>query len=144
MSDDWKTRVTQIRPVEKQAVDPEQAVLVLIYPPGSELGKRYELAGRAEVVIGRGADCDIQVDRDSVSRRHAKVSRAANMWQVADLGSPTPPPGGAADPDSTRDRALVVWMALELAERLRTVGHHAGHSRAITSNVLAAVLGTVG
>ncbi len=87
MSDDWKTRVTQIRPVEKQAVNPEQAVLVLIYPPGSELGKRYELAGTAEVVIGRGADCDIQVDRDSVSRRHAKVVRERDTWQVADLGS---------------------------------------------------------
>src|SRR5258706_9073520 len=87
MSDDWKTRVTQIRPVEKQAVNPEEAVLVLIYPPGSELGKRYELAGTAEVVIGRGADCDIQVDRDSVSRRHAKVVRERDTWQVADLGS---------------------------------------------------------
>jgi diguanylate cyclase (GGDEF)-like protein len=87
MSDDWKTRVTQIRPVEKQAVDPEQACLVLIYPPGSELGKRYELRGTTEVTIGRGADCDIQVDRDSVSRKHAKVTRAREMWQVVDLGS---------------------------------------------------------
>ncbi|HZS36225.1 MAG TPA: GGDEF domain-containing protein [Polyangia bacterium] len=87
MSDDWKTRVTQIRPVEKQAVDLEQACLVLIYPPGSELGKRYELRGSNEVTIGRGADCDIQVDRDSVSRKHAKVTRAREMWQVVDLGS---------------------------------------------------------
>ncbi len=87
MSDDWKTRVTQIRPVEKPAVDPEQACLVLIYPPGSELGKRYELRGTNEVTIGRGADCDIQVDRDSVSRKHAKVTRAREMWQVVDLGS---------------------------------------------------------
>ena len=87
MSDDWKTRVTQIRPVEKQQVDPEQACLVLIYPPGSELGKRYELRGQTEIVIGRGGDCDIQVDRDSVSRRHAKVSRARELWQVEDLGS---------------------------------------------------------
>jgi diguanylate cyclase (GGDEF)-like protein len=87
MTDDWKTRVTQIRPVEKAQVNPEQAVLVLIYPPGSELGKRYELAGTREVVIGRGADCTIQVDRDSVSRKHAKVVRSGNQWQVVDLGS---------------------------------------------------------
>src|SRR5438309_4072684 len=87
MSDDWKTRVTQIRPVEKAQVNPEQAVLVLIYPPGSELGKRYEIAGANEVIIGRGADCTIQVDRDSVSRKHAKVTRADNRWQVVDLGS---------------------------------------------------------
>lgn len=87
MSDDWKTRVTQIRPVEKAAVDHEQACLVLIYPPGSELGKRYPLRGPEEVVIGRGADCGIQVDRDSVSRKHAKVTRAGELWQVVDLGS---------------------------------------------------------
>jgi two-component system, cell cycle response regulator len=85
--EDWKTRITQIRPVEKQTSDPEQACLVLIYPAGAELGKRYELAGQKEITIGRGADCDIQVDRDSVSRRHAKVTRAGAGWQVADLGS---------------------------------------------------------
>jgi two-component system cell cycle response regulator len=84
--EDWKTRITQIRPVEKQASDPEQACLVLIYPAGAELGKRYELAGK-EITIGRGADCDIQVDRDSVSRRHAKVTRAGAGWAVSDLGS---------------------------------------------------------
>jgi two-component system, cell cycle response regulator len=85
--EDWKTRITQIRPVEKPAADPEQACLVLIYPGGAELGKRYELAGSREVIIGRGGDCDIQVDRDSVSRRHAKVSRSGTGWQVQDLGS---------------------------------------------------------
>jgi len=87
MSDDWKTRVTQIRPVEKAASNPEQACLVLIYPPGAELGKRYELRGSDEMIIGRGADCGIQVDRDSVSRKHAKVTRSGDMWQVVDLGS---------------------------------------------------------
>src|SRR5690349_254056 len=85
--DDWKTRITQIRPVENKAADPEQACLVLIYPAGAELGKRYELGKSAEISIGRGADCDIQVDRDSVSRKHAKVVRAGNGWQVVDLGS---------------------------------------------------------
>ena len=87
MTDDWKTRVTQIRPVDKPAINPEQACLVLIYPPGSELGRRYELRGQDEVVIGRGADCGIQVDRDSVSRKHAKVMRAGERWQVVDLNS---------------------------------------------------------
>jgi diguanylate cyclase (GGDEF)-like protein len=90
MTDDWKTRVTQIRPVEKQAVNLEQACLVLIYPPGVDLGRRYELAGLDDVIIGRGADCSIQVDRDSVSRKHAKVTRSpssGDLWQVQDLGS---------------------------------------------------------
>jgi diguanylate cyclase (GGDEF)-like protein len=85
--EDWKTRITQIKPVDKSTADPEQACLVLIYPAGAELGKRYELAGSSETVIGRGGDCDIQVDRDSVSRRHAKVERAGAGWSVHDLGS---------------------------------------------------------
>ena len=84
--DDWKTRITQIRPVEKAATDAEQACLVLIYPGGPELGKRFELRD-GECTIGRGADCDIQVDRDSVSRRHAKVTRQGAGWSVEDLGS---------------------------------------------------------
>ena len=87
--DDWKTRVTQIRPVDKPSLDPEQACLVLIYPPGAELGRRYELQGRPEMIIGRGADCDIQVDRDSVSRKHAKVIRAAAAGRSWISGQPT-------------------------------------------------------
>jgi diguanylate cyclase (GGDEF)-like protein len=85
--DDWKTRVTKVQAADKPQLNPEQACLVLIYPPGPELGRRYELASAPEIIIGRGADCDIQVDRDSVSRKHAKVTRAGSGWQVVDLGS---------------------------------------------------------
>jgi diguanylate cyclase (GGDEF)-like protein len=84
--DDWKTRITEIRGPAKPEGASGQACLVLIYPAGADLGKRYELQG-LEIVIGRGADCDIQVDRDSVSRRHAKVERAGAGWRVVDLGS---------------------------------------------------------
>jgi diguanylate cyclase (GGDEF)-like protein len=52
------------------------------------MGKRF-LLERNEVVLGRGTDCDIQVDRDSVSRRHAKVFRddGGGAWRVQDMGS---------------------------------------------------------
>lgn len=86
MADDWKTKVTQVRPVDKVSGKLEQACLVLIYPNGAELGKRYELDGN-EIIIGRGSDCSIQLDRDSVSRKHAKLIRAGRKWQVTDLGS---------------------------------------------------------
>jgi two-component system, cell cycle response regulator len=59
---------------------------VLIYPPGPDMGKRFALS-RNEVVLGRGSDCDIQVDRDSVSRRHARVFRSTDQWMVEDLQS---------------------------------------------------------
>ena len=75
---EWKTRITKVQ-VVKPAKESGEACLVLIYPPGPDMGKRFPLA-RDEIVLGRGADCDIQVDRDSVSRRHARVFRSGDSW----------------------------------------------------------------
>ena len=82
---EWKTRITKVQ-VVKPTKDAGEACLVLIYPPGPDMGKRFPLS-RAEIVLGRGADCDIQVDRDSVSRRHARVFRSGENWSVEDLQS---------------------------------------------------------
>src|SRR5437762_11028847 len=83
---EWKTRITKVQ-VVKPAKETGEACLVLIYPPGPDMGKRFPLA-RNEIVLGRGTDCDIQVDRDSVSRRHAKVFlRDGTTWCVQDLKS---------------------------------------------------------
>jgi diguanylate cyclase (GGDEF)-like protein len=82
---EWKTRITKVQAV-KPSGESGSACLVLIYPPGPDMGKRFPL-DKSEFVLGRGADCDIQVDRDSVSRRHAKVVRADTSWNVEDLGS---------------------------------------------------------
>jgi diguanylate cyclase (GGDEF)-like protein len=82
---EWKTRITKIQPNQKEGSN-EAACLVLIYPPGPDMGRRFPL-DRPEFVLGRGTDCDIQVDRDSVSRRHAKVFARDASWCVQDLGS---------------------------------------------------------
>jgi two-component system, cell cycle response regulator len=85
---EWKTRITRI-PVAKSEDSSAEACLVLIYPPGPDMGKRFPL-DRPEFVLGRGTDCDIQVDRDSVSRRHARLfDKEGNgtIWVVQDLGS---------------------------------------------------------
>jgi len=82
---EWKTRITKVQAV-KARVEAGEGCLVLIYPPGPEMGKRFPLT-RNELVLGRGADCDVQVDRDSVSRRHARVFRVGDQWMVEDLGS---------------------------------------------------------
>ena len=52
---EWKTRITKVQ-VVKPAKEAGEACLVLIYPPGPDMGKRFPLA-RSEVVLGRGADC---------------------------------------------------------------------------------------
>src|SRR5687767_14038076 len=84
---EWKTRITKIQSARSPEAS-EDACLVLIYPPGPDMGKRFPL-DRPEFVLGRGADCDIQVDRDSVSRRHARVYQPEGgvTWMVQDLGS---------------------------------------------------------
>ena len=82
---EWKTRITKIS-VAKPKVPAGDACLVLIYPPGPEMGKRWPLSGD-EITLGRGSDCDVQIDRDSVSRRHARVFQLSGEWYVEDLGS---------------------------------------------------------
>jgi two-component system cell cycle response regulator len=82
---EWKTRITKVSSVAPKNAGGE-GCLVLIYPGGPDMGRRFPLT-RSEVVLGRGADCDIQVDRDSVSRRHARLFRVGEQWMVEDLGS---------------------------------------------------------
>ena len=63
------------------------ACLILLYPPGSGLGARTPLT-RDEYVIGRVPGNDIVAERDSVSRRHARLFRSdTEGWCLEDLGS---------------------------------------------------------
>jgi diguanylate cyclase (GGDEF)-like protein len=63
-----------------------QAMLVHIYPPGSDLGTRYLLNGTA-LVLGRGNDCDIQIHDLSVSRHHARIQLGPDGYYEFDLQS---------------------------------------------------------
>jgi pSer/pThr/pTyr-binding forkhead associated (FHA) protein len=42
---------------------------------------------KTEVIIGRGTEADVQLSTDAVSRRHARLTKSADGWQIADLGS---------------------------------------------------------
>jgi diguanylate cyclase (GGDEF)-like protein len=68
------------------AVRPEDdgAQLVVIF--GAELGKRIDLGPRP-VEIGRAPSCDVPIDHESVSRRHARVLKKGDGYWVEDLGS---------------------------------------------------------
>jgi two-component system cell cycle response regulator len=84
MSEEGKTRITSVKGPPRGANEP--ACLVLIYPSGAMMGRRYTLDGDA-LIIGRGNDCDIVVDLDSVSRRHATIERKGGSILISDLGS---------------------------------------------------------
>ena len=84
MGDEGRTRITHVKPALGSSSQP--ACLVLIYPTGAQMGKRFTLDGES-LLIGRGSDCDIVVDLDSVSRRHAKIERRSDNILVCDLQS---------------------------------------------------------
>lgn len=59
---------------------------VLISQTGELRGQRWQLQAD-ELLIGRGADCDMVVADRQVSRHHARLWRAAEGYFVEDLGS---------------------------------------------------------
>lgn len=49
--------------------------------------QRVPLCVDGELVIGRGEDVALRLDRQAVSRRHARIARDGAAWIVEDLGS---------------------------------------------------------
>jgi two-component system, cell cycle response regulator len=81
VADTWVTAPK--RPV---SVSSRDACLVHIYPTGPSMGLRYPL-GEAQLVLGRGEDCEIRILDHSVSRRHARIEPGADGYYVVDLQS---------------------------------------------------------
>ena len=79
-----KTVVTVISQPSKKAGGTREGCLVIIY--GEDLGRRVPL-GDEPCVIGRSSKCDVQVDQESVSRNHARISRLGDGYTIRDLGS---------------------------------------------------------
>ncbi len=79
-----RTIITERKlPVTGEGGDRE-AYLVVIY--GDELGKRIPLS-EGEVEAGRSSTCQIPIDQESVSRRHARIWWTGDNFRVKDLGS---------------------------------------------------------
>lgn len=60
-----------------------QAIVILL----KSLSGRDQLQLEGEMIIGRGADCDLVVADERLSRKHAKLVVADNTITVEDLGS---------------------------------------------------------
>lgn len=58
-----------------------RAILELV----DQAGQQIPLPSQA--VVGRMPGCDVQLDDPSVSRRHARISKATQGWLIEDLGS---------------------------------------------------------
>lgn len=80
---DEKTRVSEVsRIADKRLAG--IACCVQIY--GKDIGRKYPL-DTVQITIGRGADNNIVVDMDNVSRAHCRVFSGAGGHYVEDLGS---------------------------------------------------------
>src|SRR5258706_5869791 len=61
-------------------------VLVQVYPPGPNLGRRFSL-NAPTYTVGRSPELDIPIEEDAVSRQHARFVRGDGSWSLEDLGS---------------------------------------------------------
>ena len=73
-------------PPQRRVRRPRGAPRVLSIVQGAQTGESAELAPGV-VLIGRGADCQLILDDDYVSTRHARVVAAEGGTYVEDLGS---------------------------------------------------------
>lgn len=58
----------------------------LIVIAGKQIGKQYKVQG-PEMVIGRSPECEVQIEDDGVSRRHARVYNQNGIYMLGDAGS---------------------------------------------------------
>ena len=68
---------------------------------GPDAGREYQLQ-RGTSHVGRGRDCEVQINDASVSRKHAKLL-VADVVEVTDLGSSN----GVVVGDEQVDRAIL-------------------------------------
>ena len=85
MARERETVVTVVTQGLGERVRPSvQACLVVFY--GANIGRRYFL-DRPEQIIGRSESANIQVDQDSISRKHCKIVNSAGRFTLFDMGS---------------------------------------------------------
>jgi two-component system cell cycle response regulator len=83
-----KTRVTQVTPgpVDEERSGGNDCLVIIYTKEPTLLGKRFVLDG-TKINVGRGADNEIVLEGDSVSRRHCHFELRSPTWFVVDNGS---------------------------------------------------------
>jgi diguanylate cyclase (GGDEF)-like protein len=85
MLEERETVITVVaKDPEEGAAASGQACLVAFY--GQNIGKRFFL-GHTGIIIGRSDSANIQVEQDSVSRQHAKITARGGRTWLHDLDS---------------------------------------------------------
>jgi two-component system cell cycle response regulator len=82
-----KTSVLSVADLLGSARKQSAYLIVISAKSPAPIGKMHKLE-RAETVLGRSTDADIQVEDDGISRKHVKLVLAASgQYELVDLGS---------------------------------------------------------
>jgi diguanylate cyclase (GGDEF)-like protein len=85
--DDNKTQVTCVQATEKVEKKSKDGYLVIMYPSTIGLGRRVIIPQFSDIFVGRHPDCALQINDDSVSRKHAQIINMDASFIIKDLGS---------------------------------------------------------
>jgi two-component system cell cycle response regulator len=85
MGNERETTITAVLPDQPELSKPSGRPSLIVFQ-GPQLGRRYYLDA-PEHIIGRSESLAIQVDQDSVSRRHVAISIGDDRTLLRDLGS---------------------------------------------------------
>ena len=101
------TNTPETPPVADEAPPPAW----LVFQSGTNSGQTIPLAG-TETTIGRGADNDVVVDDEGVSRQHAAITFVGGEYQISDVGSAggTLLDGAAAEISTTLESGATVRL----------------------------------
>ena len=87
MSDD-KTSVYSVPELLDNESGQSAFLIVISAKSTAGIGRMHKLDKAQEVILGRSTECQLQVDDDGISRRHARVGIDQNgQFRVVDLGS---------------------------------------------------------
>jgi diguanylate cyclase (GGDEF)-like protein len=87
MAEEEKTSVHTIEDLVQARKNQSAYLIVISAKSPAGVGKMFKL-DKSELIIGRAADCSLQVEDDGVSRHHAKLVRAQDKgFQLVDLES---------------------------------------------------------
>lgn len=62
------------------------ACIIQVYPANEQIGHRYEIRGEP-LLIGRDAECQVEIDEEGVSRLHARIVAREKEYYLHDLRS---------------------------------------------------------
>ncbi len=83
---EMKERLKHVADILSKSPPPSESGDFLLLTKDKQFASWYKLDGK-KITIGRLPECEIELQEDLVSRRHAEILRKDESWTIRDLGS---------------------------------------------------------